>query len=250
MRKSSPSNMVAATELTAPMQAAADTYQRFFESLGLQPDIVAVYDYAQRDYAGCRQNSETEARVKQIYNDFLASEAKQKRTPSDYTFIVGRISLRNLSVGSMSYPDGDTREPDARVGIGSWVNALADKDGKPVNVYVTAVPLEKDAEPLPGTQPDWRLAFQKLNEQLYAQMDTPYWSVGREDVVAVNENDSTVTYYATYMTLTAIEPVWVGCYKNELVPGYRFTIETRRRKDDALVWSNDYTIDMIELLVR
>ena len=136
-----------------------------------------------------------------------------------------------------------------RVGIGSWINALVDKDGKLVNVYVAAIPLEKDAEQLPGAQPDWRLAFQRLNEQLYTQMDTPYWSVGVEDVVDVNDN-STVTYYATYMTLTGIESVWVGYDKNELVPGYRFTVETRRRKDDALLWSNDYTIDMVELLAR
>lgn len=245
--------MVAATELTASMQAAVDTYRCFFESLGLQPDIIAVCDYAQRDYAAFRQNSDDEANAERSYKDFLAKEAKCKRDPANYTWIVGRMSLRGLPVGSMSYPDGDAREPDVRAGIGSWVNALADKDGKLVNVYVAAVPLEKGAELLPGTQPDWRLAFQRLNEQLYAQIVQPYWSIGASDYNnqdVVGANDSTATFYATYMTLTAIEPVWVGCYKNELVPGYRFTIETRRRKDDALVWSNDHTIDMVELLVR
>lgn len=245
--------VVAAAELTASMQAAADTYQRFFESLGLQPDIVAVCDYAKRDYAAFRQNSDDEANAERSCKDFLEKEAKLKRDPADYTWIVGRISLRGLPVGSMSYPDGDVREPDARTGIGSWVNALADKDGKLVNVYVAAVPLEKGAEPLSGTQTDWRLAFQRLNEQLYAQIDGPYWSIGVSDYHnqdVAGASDGAATFYATYMTLTAIEPVWVGCCKNELVPGYRFTIETRRRKDDALVWSNDYTIDMVEMLAR
>ena len=238
-------NLVAATELTAQMQAAVETYHRFFKSLGLQPDIVATCDYARRDYAACRQSSEAEARMEQNYDNFIANEARQNRDPADYTFLVGRMSLRGLPVGTMSYPDGDAREPSARINVGSWASALADKEGRLVNVYVSALPIEASAEPLPAGQPDWRQAFQKLNEQLYAQTDAPYWSVGAKDVLAAN--DSTMTDYTTYMTLTAIEPVWVGRYPNELVPGYRFTIETRRRRDDALVWRTEYDVDGVEL---
>ena len=109
------------------------------------------------------------------------------------------------------------------------------------------IPQELGAEPMPGVQPDWRLALQRLNEQLCAEVGGyPIFCVRSED----QPSEDGSLWYAQRLVLTTIEPVWVGYERGELVPGYRFTVETRRRKDDALIWSNDYTIDMAELTVR
>ena len=149
-------------------QQAVSKAEELFSRLGLTIGIACALDYGERSWAayGYRDDGTLLPNNEETWlPKFMAQEAEQNRDPSDYLWLSGSPLLRGLPVGSMSYPDGDRRDPSARCGIASGVNVFADKSGHLLNIYLEGIPIEMSAKTLSGKQPDWKVAFEKLNDQ-------------------------------------------------------------------------------------
>lgn len=114
-------------------------------------------------------------------------------------------------------------------------------DGSLLAFQVNCLPVVKEAEPLALPSRSW----QELLALWISQCYSPYSQ--DEDLTYADPIFGEVTTYATYATLTELNPCWITLERFRMEPGWNAVIEVRVVKDDSLVYPWTYSTDAMTL---
>ncbi len=220
----------------------------FLKELGLTPyeeGMNASRLFDPTTYGIHRKTSDWKERQAEIIRSFKRSAEKYGYTDLDFTAVSLTTMLRGLPVNpGYSWPDGNAREPDARVGGTSNVSLLVKDGGGIAQVSVHNLPKEVSATPLTAPAASWRDALKEWIATYYGDatttVDVDYTGA---DIGYVRD----FTEYASYCVLTEIKPVYVSQNKLTYTPAWCFVVEERLTKDDSLVIVTAYTLDAVTL---
>ena len=184
-------------------------------------------------------------RQAELISQFEKNAAKYGYTDFDYTAITLTTMLRGLPVASdFSWPDGNAREPDARVGSASIAHLLVKDGGAIVKADLQNLPKEVASTPLPAPAASWRDALKEWMATYYVDTTTP---VDMDYKGADTGYGSDFTEYASYSVLKEIKPVYISLEKRAYTPAWCFVVEERLVKDNAPVLVRTFELDAVTL---
>jgi hypothetical protein len=191
------------------------------------------------------KTSDWKERQAELIRSFKRNAKKFGYTGFDYTAVSLTTMLRGLPVTpGYSWPYGDAREPDARVGGTSNVSLLIKDGGGIAQVSVLDLPREVSAAPLAAPAASWRDVLKEWMATYYADATT---TVNVDYIGADIGYERDFTLYASYCVLTEIKPVYASIAKHTYTPAWCFVVEERLAKDDSLVSVTTYTLDAVTL---
>jgi hypothetical protein len=199
----------------------------------------AVYGYHPK-------TSDWQERQKDITRAFERMAKQYGYEDFNYTKVSMSTMLRGLPVDpDFSWPNGDSKEPDARTGCSTCVNLLVRDDGTIAFADIQNLPREITAAPLPTAAASWQDALKEWMATYYA--DTTTTKDVDYDGSEAGNTRGRFTEYSTYCVLTEIKPVYMSSERNIYSPAWCFVVEERLKKDNTPVYVSTYTLDAVTL---
>ncbi len=220
----------------------------FLRELGFAPyeegmNVARLFDPA--TYGIHQKTSDWKEQQAELIRSFKRSAEKFGYTDLDFTAVSLTIMLRGLPVTpGYSWPNGNAREPDARVGGTSNLSLLVKDGGGIAQVSVHDLPKEVSAAPLTAPTASWRNALKEWMSTYYTDATTTVdVDYAGADIGYVRD----FTEYASYCVLTEIKPVYASIAERTYTPAWCFVVEERLVKDNSLVYVTTYTLDAVTL---
>ena len=220
---------------TTALTAAKETTARIINALGgvaYKPLLQAEYYGEHLVWPFSTTGSTTDEKLKALAcRTFHENKEKYGPNGDDVYTVYGLYEVLGLPViNQATYRSGGDQFAYAQDFSG-----IFKESGELLGFEINCLPVIKSKDSLPLPERSWEELLRLWISHCY----TDGYSLA-EDETFQDDVFGEVTYYASYCTLTELQPCWITTEKYQLEPGFNAVIEVRIRKDDSLasVWTH------------